>query len=128
MAKCNALHTIINSNHLLSILKAPLNIECHFLSILIHIYIHTHTQYILLLNQDNHWATSSTYFLSLLFFFKLFFSLLSTTKQKQKQKPLLLPISPYLQLHFLQPFPSLFTFLLPPLLSNSPLHFLHHFS
>ena len=40
MAKCNALHAIINSNCLLSTLKAPFNIECHFLSIIIHIYIH----------------------------------------------------------------------------------------
>ena len=35
----DALHAIINSNYLLSILKAPLNIECHFLFI-IHIYIY----------------------------------------------------------------------------------------
>ena len=78
-AKCDAIHAIINSNYLLSILKAPFNIECHFLFILL--YIHTHTQYILLLN---HWATLFTYFLFLLFFFKLFFSLLSTKKTKTK--------------------------------------------
>ena len=43
-----SLHAIINSNCLLSILKAHFNIECYFLSILILLYIHT--QYNLLLN------------------------------------------------------------------------------
>ena len=80
MAKCNALHTIINSNRLLSILKAPLNIECHFLSILIHIHTHTHTI---------HFATQSLSYIIHLFFissflFKTF--LLTTLYKKNKNK------------------------------------------
>ena len=80
MAKCNALHTIINSNRLLSILKASLNIECHFLSILIHIYTHTHTI---------HFATQSLSYIIHLFFissflFKTF--LLTTLYKKNKNK------------------------------------------
>ena len=36
----DALYAIINSNYLLSLLKAPLNIECHFLFIIPYIYIY----------------------------------------------------------------------------------------
>ena len=86
----------------------------HWVSFFFHHIPYTHTQYILLLN---HWATSFTYFLSLLFFFKLFFSLLSTTKQKQK---LLLPTtvtpSPTFSFHlclFTSPTTLYFTITLP---------------
>ena len=69
----------------------------------LYIYIH-----ILLLNN---WATSSTYFLYLLFFSKLFFSLLST----KKQKPFLLPISTHLRTVTLHPdFPFSFCLFTSP--------------
>ena len=79
MAKCNALHTIINSNRLLSILKAPLNIECHFLSILIHIYIyiytHTHNTFCYSIIELHH---------SLIFY--LFFSFLNFSSHYSLQQ------------------------------------------
>ena len=79
MAKCNTLHAIINSNCLLSILKAHFIIKCYFLSILILIHTHTHTIYF-----DTQSLSHIIYvFLSLLFFFRLFFSLLS---KKDKNK------------------------------------------
>ena len=101
----------------MSILKAPFNIECHFLSILILLYIHTQNTFYYLIIKSYH---------SLIFY--LFFSFLKFSShyslKKQKQKFLLLPISPHLWLHFLQPFPSLFASLPPPILSSSLLHFL----
>ena len=123
MVKCNTLNAIINSNCLLSILKVPFNIECHFLSILILLYTHTHNAFYYSIIKPHH---------PLIFYF--FFSFLkfsshySLQKTKTKQKYLLLPISLHLQLHFLQHFPSFFASLPLPLLSTSPLHFLHHFS
>ena len=108
----------LNSNCLLFTLKAPFSIECHFLSIILYIYIYNLLR--------NHWATSSSYFLPLLFSFKPIFSLLLKIN-KQQQKPLLLHISPHLRLYSLQHFTSVFASLPPPLLFTSPLHFLHHF-
>ena len=116
MAKCNALHAIINSNCLLSTLKAPFNIECHFLSIIIHIYIHNTFCYSII--EPHH-----TLIFYLFFSFFLTF-LLTTLYKKQKQKRFLFPISPHQWLHFLQPFSFPLCLLPPPLLSNSPLHFI----
>ena len=104
----DALHAIINSNYLLSILKAPLNIECHFLFI-IHIYIYMCVCVCVCVCARNKFYVIHLFWVP------------------QKQKPLLLPINPHLQLHFVQHFSSLFASLPPPLLSTSPLHFLHHF-
>ena len=80
----------------------------HWVSFSFHHIPYTHTQYILLLN---HWVTSSTYFFISSFIFQTF--LLTTIYKKQKQKPLLLLISPHLRLHFLQPFHSLCLFTSP---------------
>ena len=63
------------------------------------------------------WATSavtlSTCFLLLLFLllFSLFLKIIKKKKTIKKKNTLLLPISPNLVLHFLQPFLSLFAFL-----------------
>ena len=58
----------------------------HWVSFSFHPFIYIYIYiYILLLN---HWATSSIYFLSFLFFFKIFFSLLSKkTKTKTSSSP-----------------------------------------
>ena len=142
MAKCDAIHAIINSSCLLFILKALFNIECHFLFILIYIYIHTHTQpcsncmkvstillrtglvvhmsragKVLRTHTHTHILllnhwATSSIYFYLFFFFFKLFFLLLFSK-KQKRKPLLLLVSPHLQLHFLQLFPSFFAFLPP---------------
>ena len=70
------------------------------------------------------------HFFSIFFFLLNFSSLYSqqTQKQQQQQKQKSpLPIRPYIWLHFLQHFSSLLPLYLPPLLSTSPLHFLHPF-
>ena len=82
-----------------------------------YIYIDTHNTFSYSIIKQHH---------PLIFY--LFFSFLDFSShyslKKQKQKFLLLPISPHLRLHFLQPFPSLFASLPPPILSSSLLHFL----
>ena len=60
-----------------------------------------------LLTANSSTTTSSTYFLHLLY------SLLFSLFKKKKKKILTLPVSPYLLLHFFQPFPSLFTSISP---------------
>ena len=85
---------------------------CVYIYIYVCIHTHTHTQntFCYSIIEPHH----PLIFLSLILFFKLFFSLLST--KKQKQKPLLLPISPHLWLHFLQPFLFLCLFTSPTIL------------
>ena len=85
-----------------------------YMSFSFHPFTHTHT----------HTHTHNTFCYSIiephyLLIFYFLFSFLNFTshyslQKKQKQKPLLLPISTHVRLHFLQPFPSLFTYLLPP--------------
>ena len=116
MAKCNALHAIINSNCLLSTLKAPFNIECHFLSIIIHIYIHNTFCYSII--EPHH--TLIFYLFFSFFNFSSHYSL-QKTKTKIVFFSLLVHTYGYTSSNL---FPSLFASLPPPLLSNSPLRFI----
>ena len=103
MAKCNALHVIINSNCLLSILKAPFNIKCHFLSILFLTHTHTHNTFCYSIIEPHH---------PLIFYLFFYFSNFSSHYYLQKKTKTKTSSSPYYDYTFSNLFlPSLSLYL-----------------